>query len=157
MRIKVKSLKGHADCVEYVKSFNVPTLLLGGGGYTLRNVPRCWTYETAVMLGADIQDEMPYNDYFEYFGPDYRLHLPVSNMENLNCAKYLDRTKIQLMQILNDVEPVPGCQIQTGQVDSQLNPKGLNIMEIDEPNAEEVHIDKNPDERNDTEMKIIDG
>jgi len=149
------SLKGHADCVEYVKSFNVPTLLLGVGGYTLRNVPRCWTYETAVMLGADIKDEMPYNDYFEYFGPDYRLHLPVSNMENLNCAKYLDRTKIQLMQILNDAEPVPGCQIQTGQVDSQLNPKCLNIMEIDEPNAEEVQIDKNPDER--IEAMKIDG
>ena len=33
---------------------------------------------------------MPYNDYFEYFGPDYRLHLPVSNMENLNSAKYLE-------------------------------------------------------------------
>jgi histone deacetylase 1/2 len=34
------SLKGHADCVAYVKSFNIPMLVLGGGGYTLRNVPR---------------------------------------------------------------------------------------------------------------------
>lgn len=49
------SLKGHADCVEYVKSFSIPTLVLGGGGYTLRNVPRCWTYETAVLLGVDIK------------------------------------------------------------------------------------------------------
>ncbi len=46
---------GHADCVEYVKSFGIPTLVLGGGGYTLRNVPRCWTYETAVLLGVDIK------------------------------------------------------------------------------------------------------
>lgn len=35
------SLKGHADCVAFVKAFNVPVLVLGGGGYTLRNVPRC--------------------------------------------------------------------------------------------------------------------
>ena len=48
------SLKGHADCVAYVKSFNVPTLVLGGGGYTMRNVARCWTYETAVLLDAEI-------------------------------------------------------------------------------------------------------
>ena len=75
------SLKGHADCVEFVKSFNVPLLVLGGGGYTLRNVPRCWTYETAVLLEAEVKDCLPYNDYYEYFGPDYRLHMPTSNME----------------------------------------------------------------------------
>ena len=34
------SIEGHAECVRFVKSFNVPTLVLGGGGYTLRNVPR---------------------------------------------------------------------------------------------------------------------
>jgi len=27
---------------------------MGGGGYTLRNVPRCWTYETSVALGEDL-------------------------------------------------------------------------------------------------------
>lgn len=140
------SLKGHADCVEYVKSFNVPTLLLGGGGYTLRNVPRCWTYETSVMLGEPIKDELPYNDYFEYFGPDHRLHLPVSNMENLNSPEYLEKTKIQLIETLKGVEAVPGVQIQTGQVESQLNPRSL-AMEIDEPALEEAHVDTNPDAR----------
>jgi histone deacetylase 1/2 len=34
------SLRGHGSCVEYMKSFNVPLLLLGGGGYTVRNVAR---------------------------------------------------------------------------------------------------------------------
>jgi histone deacetylase 1/2 len=140
------SLKGHADCVEFVRSFNVPTLVLGGGGYTLRNVPRCWTYETAVMLGEDIKDDLPYNDYYEYFGPDYRLHLPVSNMENLNSPEYLEKTKNQLLEILRDVEPVPGGQIQTGQVESQLNPRGLQ-MEIDAPGEEEAFHDRNPDAR----------
>ena len=66
------SLRGHGDCVTYVKSFGVPTLVLGGGGYTMRNVARCWTYETSLLLGSEIADELPYNDYFEYYGPDYR-------------------------------------------------------------------------------------
>jgi acetoin utilization deacetylase AcuC-like enzyme len=41
------TLKGHAECVRFVKSFGLPTLILGGGGYTPRNVARCWALETA--------------------------------------------------------------------------------------------------------------
>lgn len=50
---------GHAKCVEYMKSFNLPLLMLGGGGYTIRNVARCWTYETAVALDASIPNGEP--------------------------------------------------------------------------------------------------
>ena len=73
------TVKGHADCVKYVKSFKKPLLVLGGGGYTIRNVARCWTYETAVLLDsqATATDEIPYNDYFEYYAPDFQLHLEV--------------------------------------------------------------------------------
>eukprot|EP01052_Picozoa_sp_SAG31_P017714 SAG31_NODE_1223_length_9288_cov_8.411253_9_plen_125_part_00 len=63
------SLEGHADCVEFMKSFNVPLLLLGGGGYTMRNVARCWTAETAVALNQQLDPHLPYTDYYEYFGP----------------------------------------------------------------------------------------
>ncbi|CAM9990562.1 unnamed protein product [Scytosiphon promiscuus] len=108
------SLKGHADCVEYVKSFNVPLLVLGGGGYTLRNVPRCWAYETGVLLDTEPSDMLPYNDYFEYYGPDYRLHMPTSNMENMNKRETLEETKIQLFEILRSLEAVPGVPIETG-------------------------------------------
>jgi histone deacetylase 1/2 len=31
----------------------LPLLLCGGGGYTLRNVPRCWTYETAIAVDEE--------------------------------------------------------------------------------------------------------
>ncbi|TYZ66876.1 hypothetical protein PybrP1_011322 [[Pythium] brassicae (nom. inval.)] len=101
------SVKGHADCVAYIKSFNVPTLVLGGGGYTLRNAARCWCYETSVLTGVEIPDAMPYNDYFEYYGPEYRLHMPVSNMENLNTPQYLGEVKRLLHEQLRQLEPVP--------------------------------------------------
>jgi histone deacetylase 1/2 len=127
------SIRGHGDCVEFVRSFNIPMLVLGGGGYTLRNIPRCWTYETSILTGHPIKDELPFNDYFEYFGPDYRLHLPVSNMENLNSPEYLQRTKIQLLEILREVEPAPSAQIQTGQIESQTNPRSA-LMEEDDDN-----------------------
>jgi len=89
------SLRGHGDCVAAVKELGVPTLVLGGGGYTMRNVARCWTYETSVLLGADIPDELPYNDFFEYYGPDYRLHITPSNMENQNDPKYISAIRVR--------------------------------------------------------------
>ena len=80
---------GHAKCVEYVQSFGIPTLVLGGGGYTIRNVARCWAYETAVLLGKenDISNNIPFIDYYEYFAPDYELHLTPEPMENLNSKE----------------------------------------------------------------------
>merc|ERR1719312_684165 len=34
--------KGHDECIRYVKSKGIPLVVLGGGGYTVRNVARCW-------------------------------------------------------------------------------------------------------------------
>ncbi|KZV93043.1 histone deacetylase complex, catalytic component RPD3 [Exidia glandulosa HHB12029] len=87
------SMEGHARCVEFVRELNVPLVLLGGGGYTVRNVARTWTYETACALGKqnEIERDLPFNEFFEWFGPRYRLEVPRSNMEDLNMRdKYLE-------------------------------------------------------------------
>lgn len=59
------SMAGHANCVSYVKSFNLPVLVLGGGGYTMRNVSRTWAYETGLLVGQKMGPELPFNDYYE--------------------------------------------------------------------------------------------
>lgn len=120
------SVRGHGDCVNYVKSFGIPTLVVGGGGYTLRNAPRCWTFETSVLLDTPIRDAIPFNDYFDYFGPEYRLHWPVSNMVNLNSPEYLEDIRNQVLQILDKVQPV-GTQIFTGQAGTSLIPPPLDV------------------------------
>lgn len=89
------SLKGHAECVRFVKSFGLPTMVLGGGGYSVRNVARCWAYETSVLLGTPVSDAIPPNDYIEHYRPDYRLHLTPTAMENLNTPEYLERCKVR--------------------------------------------------------------
>eukprot|EP00039_Didymoeca_costata_P001873 m.55846 g.55846 ORF g.55846 m.55846 type:complete len:573 (+) comp11005_c0_seq1:90-1808(+) len=104
------SLNGHAGCVEFMKSFNKPLLLLGGGGYTIRNVARAWTYETAIALDASVEDDLPYNDYFEYFGPDFKLHINPSNMENLNSDDYLQKCLEQLTENLRHVQHAPSVE-----------------------------------------------
>lgn len=59
------SMDGHANCVNFVKSFNLPTLVLGGGGYTMRNVARTWAFETGVLVGQEMDRSLPYNEYYE--------------------------------------------------------------------------------------------
>eukprot|EP00944_MAST-04C_sp_MAST-4C-sp1_P011638 g11638.t1 len=120
------SLRGHGDCVKFVKSFDVPVLVIGGGGYTMRNVARCWAYETSILLDTPVPDELPFNEYFEYYGPDYRLHIQPSNMENFNSHKYLEETKYELLEYLNRVSR-PSVQIQTGQPGTSQTPATIDI------------------------------
>jgi histone deacetylase 1/2 len=70
----------------------VPVLVLGGGGYTMRNVARAWAYETGLLVGQRVGPDLPYNDYYDYFSPTYTLTVPSNNMENLNSREYLHKT-----------------------------------------------------------------
>ncbi|KAF1936948.1 histone deacetylase 2 [Clathrospora elynae] len=87
------SMDGHANCVKYVKSFGVPVIVLGGGGYTMRNVARTWAYETGELVSEKMSKQLPFNDYYEYFAPDYELDVRPSNMENANSHDYLHKIK----------------------------------------------------------------
>ncbi|EMD41662.1 histone deacetylase complex catalytic component RPD3 [Gelatoporia subvermispora B] len=105
------SMRGHANCVKFVKSFNKPLLLLGGGGYTMRNVSRCWAYETGLAAGVELGSEIPMNEYYEYFGPDYELDVKSSNMEDMNTPGYLDRVKNIVLEHLRQVGGPPSVQM----------------------------------------------
>ncbi|XP_047057231.1 histone deacetylase clr6-like [Lolium rigidum] len=77
------SVRGHAECVRYLRSFNVPLLLLGGGGYTINHVASCWCYETAVAVGKEkeIPDDIPHHGYEHYYKDQgYKLHYGVTKV-----------------------------------------------------------------------------
>lgn len=78
---------------------------LSANSYTIRNVSRCWTYETAVVLGQEISDELPYNDYYEYYGPEYKLHIQPSAMENLNQPDTLEKLKAKVFEHMKNWTP----------------------------------------------------
>jgi histone deacetylase 1/2 len=139
------TLKGHGRCVEFIRSYNLPLLLVGGGGYTIRNVARAWTYETAIALGVEISNELPYNDYFEYYGPDFKLHISPSNMPNQNSSEYLDKIKCKLIENLRMIPHTPSVQMQTIPDDS---------MNVDEIEAEQMDTaeDANADKRGGGQM-----
>ncbi|OQV21135.1 putative histone deacetylase 1-B [Hypsibius exemplaris] len=112
------STVGHGKCVAYMKRFNRPLLLLGGGGYTIRNVARCWTNETAVALDAEISDSLPYSDYFEYYSPDYELHVRGSNQTNQNSPEYLEGVKHRVFENLRHLPFCPSVQFHPAPDDS---------------------------------------
>ena len=49
--------------------------------------------QTVVAVGVEPDNKLPYNEYFEYFGPDYTLHVEPSNMDNLNSPKDMERIR----------------------------------------------------------------
>jgi histone deacetylase 1/2 len=92
-------------------------------------------FETSLALGVDAVNQLPYNDYFEYCGPDFKLNLRPSNMANQNTGEYLDKIKNRLFENLRMLPHAPGVQMQV------IHEDALN----DESNDDEDN--ENPDER----------
>ncbi|KAK3003775.1 hypothetical protein RJ639_019700, partial [Escallonia herrerae] len=137
------SIKGHAECVRYMRSFNVPLLLLGGGGYTIRNVARCWCYETGVALGTELADKMPQHEYYEYFGPDYTLHVAPSNMENKNSRQLLDEIRAKLLENLSKLQHAPSVPFQERPPDTEFPEADEDQDDVDERWEPDVDMDAN--------------
>ncbi|KAF2138306.1 uncharacterized protein K452DRAFT_256491 [Aplosporella prunicola CBS 121167] len=118
------NIKAHGSCVEYVKSRNLPLLMLGGGGYTPRNVARTWCHETAVacnvQLGSDdgrassieIPNFVPYRAAFEGAGNGNGLLYPELNIRKLQHPKTytredLENTAARCLEQLRHIEGHP--------------------------------------------------
>lgn len=106
------SLRGHAACVDFFAARDVPLLLLGGGGYTIRNVARCWSYETSRVLGMELPDDMPITENFEFYGPDFRLHIQPSNAYNHNTPEGLHATTGTILDILRTLPAAPSVPMR---------------------------------------------
>lgn len=132
------TINGHAECLKHVLSFNLPVLVLGGGGYTIRNVARCWTNETAACLGVSLTNDIPFNDYFEFYGPTYKLNIPEIQMDDKNFPSVLENNKIRVFEHLRQIAHAPNTGI--GEDAAQ------DFMDLDE--SEKVLNDsKNPELR----------
>ncbi|TFY81463.1 hypothetical protein EWM64_g2550 [Hericium alpestre] len=104
------TMQGHAQCVQFTRRFNIPFILVGGGGYTVKNASRTWAYETACALGIeqDIDLKLPWNEFFEWFGPRYRLEVAKSNMEDKNVKDgSLDKVRETALRQLSELQPAP--------------------------------------------------
>jgi histone deacetylase 1/2 len=143
------SMRGHANCVNFVKSFGLPTLILGGGGYTMRNVARTWAYETGQLVGVEMGPDLPFTDYYEYYSPDFELDVKPSNMDNANSPEYLEKIKNQVLENLKrTTQHAPSVQMQ----DVPREPLGMhNAGPEGEAETFEEQEDRLDDEEADAE------
>ncbi|KAL8291679.1 hypothetical protein RQP46_001937 [Phenoliferia psychrophenolica] len=139
------SMKGHAACVAFVKKFNIPMMVLGGGGYTIRNVARTWAYETGVVVGEDMSETLPFNDYMEYFGPEFKLAVPNNNMDNSNSPEYLQKTTAAVLEGLRNMPFAPSAQMQHVPYDAE-DDEGDSDSDLDIRISERVRQTRRHDE-----------
>ena len=135
------SIKGHAAVLEYCKTFNLPMLVLGGGGYSIRNVARCWCYETSRLLGVPIPNEIPWHEYMDYYLPEYKLHMPTSNMTNENHSAALEKKVQKILENLSQVEIAPS--VQMSQTQAAFDPAAESDEELDYPWAADTRPKRN--------------
>ena len=116
------SLNGHGGAINHMKSFGVPVVLLGGGGYTPRNVARAWTFETAIALGVheELDHTIPQNLYMKSFRKANDHHCkpgdlwirPSARMPNKNSRAYLEKYKNQTLEAISRLKGAPSVQMQ---------------------------------------------
>ncbi|KIK69964.1 hypothetical protein GYMLUDRAFT_67216 [Collybiopsis luxurians FD-317 M1] len=128
------SIAAHGECVNFVRAFNVPLLVLGGGGYTLRNVCRCWTYETSVLVGVNVPNELPRTVYDSFFADSqWKLHPPLSGrVENQNTPASLQKITINIRNKLRYLQGAPSVALQ------EIPPDVQGFLKEEERTAEEV-------------------
>jgi histone deacetylase 1/2 len=76
--------------------------------------------QTGVALGSELDDKMPQHEYYEYFGPDYTLHVAPSNMENKNSRHMLDEIRSKLLDNLSKLRHAPSVQFQERVPDTEF-------------------------------------
>ena len=72
---------------------------------------RCWTNETAILVGQELSEDLPQNLYQEYYQPDYKLNrsvLSTRQLDNQNMRTQIDATRIKAMEHLRHLSHTPG-------------------------------------------------
>ncbi|KAI8997963.1 histone deacetylase-3 [Gaertneriomyces semiglobifer] len=128
------SIEGHGACVKFMKSFNIPLILVGGGGYTVRNVARAWTYETSIITSSPLENQLPDNPYMAYYAPDYLLHPPIqdSSIPNGNTRQKLDQVREKVAEYLRYVESAPSVMMQEIPPGVEKLEQGLEVDKVED-------------------------
>jgi histone deacetylase 1/2 len=78
--------------------------------------------------------DIPYNEYFEYYGPTYKILVEPSNMENQNSRKDLDRLVEKCTERIRGLNHAPSVPLQTVPGDWEFDDSG---SDEDEENSDQ--------------------
>lgn len=104
--------KAYLHAVGRLLELNIPMVLLGGNGTNIANAARIWTQLTALCLGGHLlSDEIPYHEYLEHYGPDFKLGIGEKGVEdcmlNLNTQDDLTRMVNTIHANINNMKDIP--------------------------------------------------
>ncbi|KAF8786285.1 histone deacetylase 8-like [Argiope bruennichi] len=99
------TLKAPAECIKLLKSWNIPLLALGGGGYNAVNTARCWTYLLSILLDKTVESDIPDHKYLMKYGPDYEIQICPRTMPNRNSTEHL---KLITDTVLKNIDYIQG-------------------------------------------------
>ena len=136
------NIKGHGACVTFVKKFRIPMLVVGGGGYTPRNVARAWAHETSICIDAadDIDPTLPAHMPFRTHFRGDSLFPPLSGKhENKNPKSYLDNIVRFTFEQLRYMQGAPSVQMQ------HIPPDILGWREEIDKELEEERLERSQD------------
>ena len=99
------SISSIQDIVLFIlRTFQLPTVIVGGGGYNHANVAKCWTRLVAKLTGTEVEmDIMSEYKFIDEFSPDYSLELDESNVKDCNSDEYLQNLLNKLEHNLSHI------------------------------------------------------
>jgi histone deacetylase 1/2 len=93
---------GHSKCLETVRDWGLPLLVLGGGGYSMSSVAKCWALDTAALCGLDRERDLPKTvPVGDYFFDEYGVKTDLVVPSNADAVNFNSPGRIQ--QILEVV------------------------------------------------------
>lgn len=115
------NIKGHGHCVQYCTNYcskyKKPLLVLGGGGYTPRNVARAWAHETSISIGAadkikpNLPEDMPNREAFRREGMTLFPNLGGWKGQNLNTRADIERIVRSVQEQMRYIRGAPSVQM----------------------------------------------
>ncbi|KAM7346561.1 histone deacetylase 8-like [Cochliomyia hominivorax] len=81
------------ECVKFILCYQMPCVMLGGGGYNFLNSSRYWCSLTAAICEVSLNDDISGdNENFLAYGPDYSLTIKRANfIKDFNTEEYLEQ------------------------------------------------------------------
>ena len=90
--------------LKFVLKWEIPTLVLGGGGYHEANAAKCWCRMTAAVADVELEGEIPEHEYFAEYGPAFEFEHEESGRKDLNTFAYLEETIAKIKNNLSNIQ-----------------------------------------------------
>ncbi|CAG0893288.1 unnamed protein product [Cyprideis torosa] len=77
-------------CVSLFKSWKLPMLVLGGGGYHLTNTARTWAAVSHVLLDLPVPSDVPDHKYMVKYSPTFEMNVYPGMQRDRNSPDYVN-------------------------------------------------------------------